>query len=103
MSENKVADKTVSAPVIKPASGPKDTAVIMTMADTGLKLGRGMMANTVRPTTPMAAITASGTSSLACGFSRSNTRKNGMAETARKSSASKMYSRATAWSAHPPH
>ena len=38
----KLETNAVSAPVIKPASGPNATAVIITIADTGLKLGSGI-------------------------------------------------------------
>ena len=47
-------------------SGPKAAAVIMMMALTGLKFGKGISANAVLPTTHRAAISAMGTSSRAC-------------------------------------
>ena len=83
----KLLTNPVSAPVKNPLSGPKTTPVMMTMALTGLKFGRGTMANTVLPTTPRAAITAMGTMSLAWGF-LPKIRKKGTKETMRKNSAS---------------
>ena len=86
----KLLTKAVSAPVRKPASGPKATAVMIMMAEQGLKLGSGMISNTVRPTTAMAAITAIGTSSRAWGFFLSNTKRKGMAEASRNSRPSRI-------------
>ena len=61
----KLLTNAVNAPVRKPVSGPKTTAVIMITALQGLKFGSGTIAKTARPTTAMAAITATGTSSRA--------------------------------------
>ena len=63
-----------TAPVKKPASGPKDIPVIITIAATGLNCGNIAKANL--PIAAIADITAIGTISLALGFLLSNKEKN---------------------------
>ena len=65
----------VTAPTRNPVSPPKATPARIAMAITGLNCGS--MKKTARPATPMAHSTAITTSSRACGFRPSKTRKNG--------------------------
>ena len=69
------------APTRNPASGPRVTPVMMTMATTGLNWGS--MKNAARPATAMALRTAMVTSSRAMGRRCSKTMKKGSIVTAR--------------------
>ena len=74
-AKKKFDTKPVIAPTKNPASAPKQTADIITIATTGLNCGN--IKNAARPATPIADSTAIIISSLACGFLSSNTIKNG--------------------------
>ena len=65
----------VMAPTRKPVSPPRATPEMMVRARTGLNWGS--MKKAARPATPRAQREATSTSSRACGFRPSNTRKKG--------------------------
>ncbi|MNP36105.1 hypothetical protein D3C76_1294690 [compost metagenome] len=74
--KKKFETKPATAPTRNPASAPKLTPAMMTIATTGLNCGN--IKKAARPATAMAANTAITMSSLACGFRFSNTIAKGI-------------------------